>query len=59
MIKFINKFCHNYLNNYSTINELLLDSIIYSKYYVYFKIMNCVYSDTIMQILHDTEYNYK
>jgi hypothetical protein len=36
--------------------EFFIDSLIYSKYYLYWKIYGCVYSDEIMNILYDIEY---
>lgn len=36
--------------------ELYSDAIIYSKYYLYWKIYGCVYTDEIMEILYDVEF---
>ena len=37
-------------------SQLYLDAIIYSKYYLYWKIYGCVYSEEIMNILYDIEF---
>lgn len=42
--------------NYLTDKELYSDALIYSKYYLYWKIYGCVYSDEIMNILFDIEF---
>lgn len=56
MNKFINKYIEindiNYLNKQLLIN----DAILYSKYYLYYKIFNCVYDEKIMNILYDIEF---
>lgn len=60
MIKFINKyieiFCEYNIQNMNNIN-IISDAILYSKYYLYYKIKNCIYNDTIMNIIYDVEYN--
>jgi hypothetical protein len=56
MIKFINNYTTYYNKQYNNKKELLEDSIIYSKYYVYYKIMNCIYNDKIMEILYNIDY---
>ena len=43
----------NYTNNNI---ELYSDAIIYSKYYLYWKIYGCVYTDEVMEILYDIEF---
>lgn len=54
MIKFINKYLEIYKDeNSNNIN----DSIIYSKYYLYYKINNCIYDNTIMNIIYNVEYH--
>ena len=45
-----------YSNHIKNKNELYYDAIIYSKYYLYWKIYGCVYSDEIMNILYDIEF---
>lgn len=50
VIKFIKK--NKFLNK----NEIYADALIYSKYYLYWKIYDCVYSDDIMNILFDIEF---
>ena len=66
MIKFINKFINKSINNNITNDFLKLslnkkkiyeDSLIYSKYYLYYIIMKCIYSPEIMNIIYDIEYN--
>jgi hypothetical protein len=56
MNKFINKYIEQ--NNINYLNKQLLinDAILYSKYYLYYKIFNCVYDETIMNILYDIEF---
>jgi hypothetical protein len=55
--KFILMYIQKKKSNY-IINDKLLysDAIIYSKYYLYWKIYGCVYSDEIMNILYDIEF---
>jgi len=36
--------------------KLYSDALIYSKYYLYWKIYGCVYSDEIMNMLYDIEF---
>ncbi len=56
MTKFINKYLEVYKENYiSKYDKLLNDSLIYSKYYVYYKSLNCIYSDNIMEILYNID----
>lgn len=50
---YIEKKKSNYAKN---INKLYTDAIIYSKYYLYWKIYGCVYSNEIMNILYDIEF---
>jgi len=48
MIKFINIYLET--------NSNISDAIIYSKYYLYYKTMNCVYDDDdVMNILYDVD----
>jgi hypothetical protein len=56
MIKFINKYIILNFINYKNINELFLDAIIYSKYYVNYKLLNCKYSNEIMEIIYNNDY---
>ena len=57
-----NKFILLYIrkkNNLYHINnsiQLYSDALIYSKYYLYWKIYGCVYSEEIMNILYDIEF---
>jgi hypothetical protein len=43
-----------YLKNNFTL--LYLDALVYSKYYLYWKIYGCVYSEEIMNLLYDIEF---
>lgn len=56
MTKFILKFISIKYNNYNIKNELYNDAFIYSRYYLYWKIMNCIYQDNIMNIIYDIEF---
>lgn len=55
MIKFINKFIQIKKLDYINILELYSDAIIYSKYYMYWKTIHCVYPENIMNIIYDIE----
>jgi len=55
MTKFINKYIQLYNHNYKNKNELYSDALSYSKYYVYYKSINCIYSSDIMEILHNID----
>ena len=56
-IKFILMYIEKKKLNYTTNKkELYSDALIYSKYYLYWKIYNCVYSDEIMNLLYDIEF---
>lgn len=54
--KFILSYIEKKRSNYANIEELYNDAIIFSKYYLYWKIFNCVYTDKIMEILYDIEF---
>lgn len=57
MNKFILKFILKKKSDYNlNKQELYSDAIIYSKYYLYWKIFSCVYQKDIMDILYDIEY---
>jgi hypothetical protein len=56
MSKFINKYIEQNDINYLNKQLLINDSILYSKYYLYYKIFNCIYDETIMNILYDIEF---
>lgn len=58
MNKFILKFIEKKKINYNNLSDdkLYIDAIVYSKYYLYWKIHSCVYSDEIMNILYDIEF---
>lgn len=55
MTKFINKYIENNVNLNTKI--ILADAIIYSKYYLYYKILNCSYNKYIMDIIFNYEYD--
>ena len=57
IINFINNYINKKEEEYKNKNELYNDAHIYSKYYLYYKIMNCKYSENIMNIIYDIEYN--
>jgi len=53
ILMYVEKKKLNYIGN----NKLLYsDALIYSKYYLYWKIYGCVYSDEIMNIIYDVEF---
>jgi len=52
---FVNKYVKKNSNNYSDKKLLLNDAILYSKYYLYYKIFNCIYNGGIMNIIYDIE----
>lgn len=56
MIKFINNYITYYDKQYNNKKELLDDAIIYSKYYIYYKTMRCIYNDNTMNILYNIDY---
>ena len=58
MNKFILKFISDKKSDYIGNNksDLYLDALIYSKYYLYWKIFGCVYQENIMNLLYDIEY---
>lgn len=56
MTKFINAFIKLNKPNYKDYNLLVTDSIIYSKYYLYYKTKNCIYTDDIMKVINDVEF---
>lgn len=56
MDKFIIKFISIKKNDYINKNDLYSDALIYSKYYLYWKTVSCVYQENIMNILYDIEF---
>lgn len=54
--KFILMYIEKKKSDYIDSDKLYFDSIIYSKYYLYWKIFNCVYSDEVMELLYDVEF---
>lgn len=53
ILLYIEKKKSNYIGNKK---ELYSDAIIYSKYYLYWKIYGCVYLDKVMEVLYDIEF---
>lgn len=58
--KFVNIFVKLYKENYiiernKSMSNLYEDALIYSKYYLYYKTINCTYDDKIMEILSNVE----
>lgn len=56
-----NKFILSYIEKHSLSHvndkiELYSDALIYSKYYLYWKIYGCEYSNKVMDILYDVEF---
>ncbi len=51
IIKYVNLYEHDYINK----QKLFEDALIYSKYYLYYKIQNCVYDNKIMEIIFNIE----
>lgn len=56
MNKFILSFILKKKINYTNNQDLYTDALIYSRYYLYWKIYSCVYQDDIMNILYDVEF---
>ena len=54
--KFIGKFINMYSYKYSDTSKLYLDALDYSKYYLYYKTQNCIYSNEIMDIIYNIEH---
>lgn len=53
ILLYIDKKKLNYIDNDK---QLYNDALIYSKYYLYWKIYGCVYTDEIMNLLYDIEF---
>ncbi len=53
--KFIVKYINLYQYEYTDNEKLFSDALIYSKYYLYYKIQNCVYDDNIMEIIFNID----
>lgn len=53
ILLYIDKKKLNYIDNDK---QLYNDALIYSKYYLYWKIYGCVYTYEIMNILYDIEF---
>lgn len=56
MDKFIFKFLSIKKNSYNDNYELYSDALIYSKYYLYWKTIGCIYNQEIMNLLYDIEF---
>ena len=57
ILKFILKKKYDYIiKSKTSTSELYLDAIIYSKYYLYWKIFGCSYQEKIMNLLYDIEF---
>jgi hypothetical protein len=54
MDNFILKFIHIKKHQINS-EQLYKNAITYSKYYLYWKIYQCVYSESIMELLYDIE----
>jgi hypothetical protein len=57
MTKFINQYEKIYSFEYTNKKLLYSDAIIYSKYYLYYKTKNCIYGESIMEILYNVDYH--
>ena len=55
MTKFINKYIEN--NTEKKTEILLNEALVYSKYYLYYKILNCTYDNSIMDIIFNYEHS--
>lgn len=53
--RFFVKYIEMYSHNYSDREKMYLDALTYSKYYLYYKIYNCVYSNEIMEIIFNID----
>ena len=51
MSYFINKYIDKKNNEYKEKEQLYKDAILYSKYYLYYKNLNCIYDKNIMNVL--------
>ena len=52
---FIKKYIDKKYKEYIKEEELYKDAIIYSKYYLYYKNLNCIYNKDIMDVLLSIE----
>ncbi len=57
MTRFVNNYVKLYSYNYKNKSELFSDAITYSKYYLYYKINNCEYSDDVMEIIYNIDFS--
>lgn len=56
MNKFIIKYIQKNKLTFNTDTQIYFNALLYSKYYLYWKIYNCIYSEEIMNILYDIEF---
>jgi hypothetical protein len=54
--KFFAKYISIYEYKYSDKKTLYTDALIYSKYYLYYKTQNCIYSPEIMDIIYNIDF---
>jgi hypothetical protein len=54
LTKFINTFIDVYKDDYK--NDVYTKSVIYSKYYLFYKTIECKYATNIMEIIYNVEY---
>jgi len=57
MTKFVNTYIKIYYSQYEQNNKLYEDALIYSKYYLYYRTMSCVYVIEVMEILFNIDRN--
>ncbi len=55
LTKFVNTFINTYKSTYVG-NDIYEKSIIYSKYYLFYKTIECEYDKDIMNIIYNIEY---
>lgn len=55
--KFIPKYINIYEHKYSDLKKLYLDALTYSKYYLYYRTQNCIYSPEIMEIIYNIDFD--
>lgn len=55
LTKFINQFINIYKEKYG--NEIYNKAIVYSKYYLFYKTMECEYNKDVMEIIYNVEFH--
>ena len=55
MSNFVKKYIIKMSTDDKNNNQLYEEALIYSKYYLHYKILNCIYSEDIMNILLNIE----